>query len=46
MRFMMQYDPGYGDYSNDRHDLFANVTLEELIESVERENPEPQLPPE
>jgi hypothetical protein len=34
------------NYSKDRHDLLAKLTLEELIECVDRENPEPQLPPE
>jgi hypothetical protein len=24
MRFMMQYDPGYGDYSKERHEIFAD----------------------
>jgi hypothetical protein len=26
MRFMMQYDPGRGDYSKERHEIFASVT--------------------
>lgn len=40
MRFMMQYDPGYGDYSKERHEIFASVTLDQLLESIERPNPE------
>ena len=36
MRFMMQYDPGYGDYSKDRREIFANITIDELLESAER----------
>jgi hypothetical protein len=36
MRFMMQYDPGYGDYSKERHDLFAAVDLEDLLKSMDR----------
>jgi hypothetical protein len=41
MRFMMQYDPGHGDYSKERHEIFAGVTLEKLLESLEppRETP-------
>jgi hypothetical protein len=35
MRFMMQYDPGHGDYSKERHELFSSVTLEELLKSIE-----------
>jgi hypothetical protein len=36
MRFMMQYDPGHGDYSKDRHDIFAGLTLDDLLDAVER----------
>ncbi len=36
MRFMMQYDPGHGDYSRERHDLFADLELEDALDSVER----------
>src|SRR5436190_2829604 len=25
MRFMMQYDPGHGDYSKERHELFKSL---------------------
>jgi hypothetical protein len=35
MRFMMQYDPGHGDYSKERHDIFAALTMDELLESIE-----------
>jgi hypothetical protein len=44
MRFMMQYDPGYGDYSKERHEIFAALTIEQLLESIERPNPEPPQP--
>jgi hypothetical protein len=37
MRFMMQYDPGYGDYSKERHEIFASLTMEELASSIESE---------
>ena len=40
MRFMMQYDPGHGDYSKERHEIFAAVTTQELLESIKRANPE------
>ena len=40
MRFMMQYDPGHGDYSTKRHDIFAALTIEELLESIERGTPQ------
>ena len=41
MRFMMQYDPGHGDYSQERHEIFAALTLDELLEAVERPGSEP-----
>jgi len=40
MRFMMQYDLGLRDYSKERHQLFAGLTIEQLIESVEQTKPE------
>lgn len=39
MRFMMQYDPGHGDYSKERHEIFSALTLEELLKSMERREP-------
>jgi len=36
MRFMMQYDPGHGDYSRERHELFADLALEDALDAVER----------
>ena len=40
MRFMMQYDPGQGDYSQERHQIFADLTLDELLESINPPDPE------
>jgi len=40
MRFMMQYDPGHGDYSNDRHEIFDALTLDELLGAIDRSHPE------
>lgn len=34
MRFMMQYDPGYGDYTKERHELFADLTIDTLLDAV------------
>ena len=39
MRFMMQYDPGHGDYSRERHDIFAGLTLDDLLSTIERVKP-------
>ena len=36
MRFMMQYDPGQGDYSNERHEIFDALTMEELLQTIEQ----------
>jgi len=40
MRFMMQYDPGYGDYSKERHEIFADLTLDQLLEATADQKPE------
>jgi hypothetical protein len=34
MRFMMQYDPGHGDYSKERLEIFRDLELEELLASI------------
>jgi hypothetical protein len=31
IRFLMQYDPGHGDYVEERRELFRDLTLEEVI---------------
>ena len=36
MRFMMQYDPGHGDYSKERHEIFASLTLDALLDAIEQ----------
>lgn len=34
MRFMMQYDPGYGDYTKERQEIFADLTIDTLLEAI------------
>jgi hypothetical protein len=34
MRFMMQYDPGDGDYTRERQEIFKDVTLDELLDAI------------
>lgn len=34
MRFMMQYDPGHGDYTKERPEIFADLDLDDLLASV------------
>lgn len=31
IRFLMEYDPGRGDYVEERRELFRNLTLDEAI---------------
>ena len=42
MRFMMQYDPGHDDYSKERHEIFAALTLDDLLGSIGQANAEPE----
>jgi hypothetical protein len=42
MRFMMQYDPGYGDYSKERHQIFADLTIEEVLDATGMQEKGPQ----
>lgn len=34
MRFMMQYDAGHGDYTVERHALFADLDLDRAIQAM------------
>jgi hypothetical protein len=36
IRFLTQYVPGFGDYTQERHDLFANLTLDEALRRIEQ----------
>jgi len=36
MRFLMQYDPGHGDYTLERRDLFAGTTVDQALEEIRR----------
>lgn len=35
MRFMMQYDPGHGDYTVERRDIFGELTIDTLLEAID-----------
>jgi hypothetical protein len=41
MRFMMQYDPGQGDYSRERHEIFDHLTVDEILRAVEARAADP-----
>jgi hypothetical protein len=30
----MQYDPGYGDYTKERHEIFAELTIDSLLVTI------------
>jgi hypothetical protein len=41
MRFMMQYDAGHGDYTKERQDIFAELTIDTLLDAIdERARPD------
>ena len=44
MRFMMQYDPGHGDYSKEREEIFGALTIDQLLEAVDRASTRPSQP--
>ena len=35
MRFMMQYDHGHGDYPKERQEIFAELTIDTLLDSID-----------
>jgi hypothetical protein len=40
MRFLMQYDPGHGDYTEERRSLFSDLSLEQALAEIRaRERP-------
>jgi hypothetical protein len=34
IRFLMQYDPGHGDYTAERRETFANLTLDQALADI------------
>ena len=39
VRFINQFTTGYGDYTKEREQLFANLTLDDLISEIKRQRP-------
>ena len=39
IRFLMQYDPGHGDYTVERRDLFADLTMDEAVAEMKARYP-------
>lgn len=44
MRFMMQYDPGRGDYSKERHEIFADLDIDKILDSIGSQKLDPSSP--
>jgi hypothetical protein len=44
MRFMMQYDPGRGDYSKERHEIFADLDIDKILDSIGPQKLDPSSP--
>jgi len=45
IRFLQQYESGSGDYSQERHAWLDNVTVDDIIEDIQRRRrsqPEPR----
>jgi hypothetical protein len=40
IRFLMQYDPGHGDYTEERRQIFAGLTLDQALAEVKARPPE------
>lgn len=40
MRFMMQYNPGHGDYTQERREIFGDLEIEDLIRAIRRQQEE------
>jgi len=40
VRFISQFTVGYGNYTKEREQLFAGMTLDDIIAEMKRESPE------
>ena len=38
-RFLNQFTLGYGDYTEDREQLFGQLTMEDIVAEIKRERP-------
>jgi hypothetical protein len=38
IRFLTQYDPGHGDYTQERREIFAELTLEDALRQIEKQS--------
>lgn len=42
IRFLMQYDPGHGDYTVERRTLFADLTLDDVLAEIRHRDETPR----
>lgn len=40
IRFLQQFETGYGDYSKERHDLLAGHTVDDVIDEIKARRPQ------
>jgi hypothetical protein len=40
IRFLMQYDPGHGDYTEERREIFASLTLDQALDEIKARSSE------
>ena len=38
IRFLTQYDLGHGDYTKERRELFADLTLDDALRRIEKQS--------
>ncbi len=43
IRFLQQFDPGFGDYTKDRHGWLDDLNLDDIAEAIEARRP-PEAP--
>lgn len=41
LRFLNQYTAGYGDYTEERHRLFGDMTLEDIVTEIKQDREQP-----
>lgn len=41
-RFMSQFTAGYGDYTEERQELFADMTLDDIVTELKRKKGRPR----
>ncbi len=39
VRFLKQFTPGFGNYTEERDALFGTKTLDEIVDEIERQRP-------